>query len=76
MKIELKKKRSKPVASGCPPAVITRENTEPKFSSVGVKTKWSGMRPNSEVGDSVGGTDSASACGLMAVKMMNSTGKK
>ena len=37
MKMELKKKRSKPVFSGCPPAVMTRENTDAKFSSVGVK---------------------------------------
>ena len=42
------------------PAVMARENTEPKFSSVGVKTNWSGMRPKNEVGDKVGGTDSAS----------------
>jgi hypothetical protein len=72
----LKKNRSKPVDSGWPPVVITRENTEPKFSSVGLKTYWSGMRPNSEVGDSVGGTDSAAYCGLMAVKMINNTGRK
>ncbi len=38
MKIELKKKRSKPVFSAAPPVVIARENTEPKFSSVGVNT--------------------------------------
>ena len=38
MKMELKKKRSNPVGSGAPPTVIERENTEPKFSSVGVKT--------------------------------------
>ena len=38
MKIELKKKRSNPVDSGWPPAVMTREKTEPKLSSVGVKT--------------------------------------
>ncbi len=44
MKKELKKKRSKPVGSGVPPDIMTRMNTDAKFSSVGVKTNWSGMR--------------------------------
>ena len=74
--IELKKKRSKPVDSGWLPVVMTREKTEPKFSSVGVKTNWSGIRPKNEVGDRVGGTESASSCGLIAVKMMKRTGRK
>ena len=39
--------------------VIERMNTEPKFSRVGVNTNLSGISPNSEVGDRVGGTESS-----------------
>ena len=55
---------------------MEREKTEPKFSSVGENTYLSGIRPKSEVGDNVGGTDKARSCGLIAVKMMNRTGMK
>jgi hypothetical protein len=41
-----------------------------------VKTYWSGIKPKSDVGESVGGTESAWAEGLKAVKMIISTGRK
>ena len=73
---EFRKKRSKPVFSAAPPVVMERLKTEPKFSSVGVKTNCSGIKPKNDVGDNVGGTDRASVCGFRLVKMIINTGRK